>query len=126
MNATQRYRLLRENPTFWRPLPIAAAVVAALILNPLRVIPEGTACAKLRLGKVQDQPLLPGRVFIGQGAWVGYGVFIAGNVSLGEHSVVGANSVVTRSVPAYTVVAGAPAEPVRRYSHELGKWVKVN
>jgi regulator of protease activity HflC (stomatin/prohibitin superfamily) len=60
MNATQRYRLLRENPTFWRPLPIAAAVVAALILNPLRVIPEGTACAKLRLGKVQDQPLLPG------------------------------------------------------------------
>ena len=75
---------------------------------------------------ILDQPLLPGRVFIGQGAWVGYGAFIAGNVSLGEHSVVGANSVVTRSVPAYTVVAGAPARPVKRYSHELGEWVKID
>jgi len=75
---------------------------------------------------ILDQPLLPGRVFIGKGAWVGYGAFIAGNVSLGEHSVVGANSVVTRSVPAYTVVAGAPAKPVRRYSHELGEWVKLD
>jgi len=75
---------------------------------------------------ILDQPLLPGRVFIGRGAWVGYGAFISGNVSLGEHSVVGANSVVTSSVPAYTVVAGAPAKPVRRYSHEVGKWIKVD
>jgi regulator of protease activity HflC (stomatin/prohibitin superfamily) len=39
--------------------PIAMGV-AALILNPLRVIPEGTTCAKLRLGQVQNQPVLPG------------------------------------------------------------------
>ncbi len=75
---------------------------------------------------ILDQPLLPGQVFIGRGAWVGYGAFISGNISLGEHSVVGANSVVTSAVPAYTVVAGAPAKPVKRYSHELGEWVKIN
>lgn len=75
---------------------------------------------------ILDQPLLPGQVFIGQGAWVGYGAFVAGNVSLGEHSVVGANSVVTRSVPAYTVVAGVPAKPVKRFSHELGQWVRID
>ncbi len=34
--------------------------VVALILNPLRVIPEGRACARLRLGQVQNQPVLPG------------------------------------------------------------------
>lgn len=39
--------------------PIGVAV-AALILNPLRVIPEGTTCARLRLGQVQNQPVLPG------------------------------------------------------------------
>ena len=39
--------------------PITVAV-AAVILNPLRVIPEGTTCAKLSLGQVQDQPVLPG------------------------------------------------------------------
>jgi regulator of protease activity HflC (stomatin/prohibitin superfamily) len=60
MIATQRSHLLRDKHTLWHPLPIGAAVMAALILNPLRVIPEGTACAKLRLGKVQNQPMLPG------------------------------------------------------------------
>lgn len=75
---------------------------------------------------ILDQPLLSGQVSIGSGAWVGYGAFVAGNVSLGEYSVVGANSVVTRSVPAYTVVAGAPAKPVKRFSHDLGKWIKVD
>lgn len=39
--------------------PIAMALVA-VILNPLRVIPEGTTCAKLRLGQVQNQPVMPG------------------------------------------------------------------
>ncbi|MDP1740195.1 DapH/DapD/GlmU-related protein [Polaromonas sp.] len=75
---------------------------------------------------ILQQPLLPGKVSIGRGAWVGYGAFVAGNVSLGDHSVVGANSVVTRSVPAYTVVAGVPAKPVRRFSHELGQWIRID
>ncbi len=75
---------------------------------------------------ILEQPLLLGRICIGRGAWIGYGAFIAGNVSLGEHSVVGANSVVTSAVPAFTVVAGAPAIPVKRYSHELGKWLKID
>ncbi|MDP2035605.1 MAG: acyltransferase [Polaromonas sp.] len=75
---------------------------------------------------VLDQPLLPGRISIGQGAWVGYGAFIAGNVSLGERSVVGANSVVTRPVPAYTVVAGVPARPVKRFDLETGKWIRLS
>ncbi len=74
---------------------------------------------------VLDQPLLPGGVSVGQGAWIGYGAFVAGNVSLGEHSVVGANSVVTYSVPAYTVVAGVPAKPIKRFNHELGQWIRV-
>lgn len=75
---------------------------------------------------VLDQPLLPGRITIGQGAWVGYGAFIVGNVSVGERSVVGANSVVTRSVPAYTVVAGVPARPVKRFDPETGQWVRLS
>jgi len=74
---------------------------------------------------IRDQPLRPGRISIGRGAWIGYGAFIAGDISIGEHAVVGANSVVTKSVDAFTVVAGTPARPIKRYNAEIGKWERI-
>lgn len=74
---------------------------------------------------ILDQPLVPGQVSIGQGAWIGYGAFLAGNVTVGEHAIVGANSVVTRPVPPYTVVGGVPARPLKRFNPESQQWVKV-
>lgn len=74
---------------------------------------------------VRDQPLLPGSIFIGRGAWLGYGAFLAGDIVIGEHAVVGANSVVTKSVAPYTVVVGAPARPIRRFNHEVNKWEPI-
>lgn len=74
---------------------------------------------------VLDQPLLPGSIKIGRGAWVGYGAFVAGDVCIGAFSVVGANSVVTKSVEPYTVVAGVPAKPIKRFDHGLGQWVRL-
>jgi acetyltransferase-like isoleucine patch superfamily enzyme len=73
---------------------------------------------------VLDQPLIPGRITIGRGAWVGYGAFVAGNVDIGAYAVVGANSVVTRSVEPYTVVAGVPAKPIKRFDHVTRQWVR--
>ena len=43
--------------------------------------------------------------------WVASDVTILRGVSIGEHSVVGARSVVTRDVPAHTLALGAPAVP---------------
>ncbi len=74
---------------------------------------------------IRDQPLIPGSVIIGRGAWLGYGAFLAGDIVIGEHAVVGANSVVTKSVEPYTVVAGAPAKPIRRFNRETNKWEKL-
>jgi acetyltransferase-like isoleucine patch superfamily enzyme len=62
-------------------------------------------------------------VEIEEGAFVGYGAIILPNVRIGARAVIGANSVVTREVPAFTIVAGAPAKIVKVYSHELGRWV---
>lgn len=75
---------------------------------------------------VLDQPLLVGKIAIGKGAWIGYGAFVSGDVSVGEHSVIGANSVVTRPVAAFTVVAGVPARPIKRFDHATGCWVRVS
>ena len=51
---------------------------------------------------------------IGDGAWIGAGAIILPGVSVGELAVVGAGSVVTRDVPARTVVAGNPARIIRQ------------
>ena len=75
---------------------------------------------------VLNQPLLVGNISIGKGAWIGYGAFVSGDVSVGEHSVIGANSVVTRNVEAYTVVAGVPARPIKRFDHATACWVRLS
>ena len=57
-----------------------------------------------------------GSITIGPDAWIGTGAVILPDVTIGEGAVVGANSVVTRSVDPYTVVGGVPAhliKPVR-------------
>lgn len=47
-------------------------------------------------------------------AWIGFDSTILKGVTIGEGSVVGAKSVVTRNVDPYTVVAGNPAKVVRK------------
>ena len=47
------------------------------------------------------------------GASIGSGVTILANVTIGEHAIVGAGSVVTRDVPADAIVAGNPARVLR-------------
>lgn len=53
------------------------------------------------------------RVSIGHDTWIGHGVVIMPGVSIGHGAVVGSHSVVTRDVPAYAIVAGAPARVLR-------------
>jgi acetyltransferase-like isoleucine patch superfamily enzyme len=47
------------------------------------------------------------------GASIGSGATVLANVTIGEHALVGAGSVVTRDVPAFAVVAGNPARVLR-------------
>lgn len=58
-----------------------------------------------------DSP--PKAVVLRRGCWVGANVVILPGVIVGENSVVGAGSVVTRNIPARTLVAGNPAKIIR-------------
>ena len=53
------------------------------------------------------------RVAIGHDVWIGHGAVVLPGVRIGHGAVVGANAVVTRDVPAYRIVAGAPAREIR-------------
>jgi putative colanic acid biosynthesis acetyltransferase WcaF len=57
-------------------------------------------------------PLVTHPVVIGRGAFLGARAFILPGVTVGERAVIGACSVVTRDVPAGTVVAGNPARQI--------------
>jgi acetyltransferase-like isoleucine patch superfamily enzyme len=55
-------------------------------------------------------------VKIGDDAWIGACAMVLRGVSVGEGGIVAAGAVVTRDVPAYTIVAGNPAVVVRELS----------
>jgi len=76
---------------------------------------------------ILHQPLeSKGLVEIGDGCFLGFRAVILPGVTLGPHCVVGANTVVTRSFPAYTMVAGSPARAIKTYSPELKQWVAID
>ena len=66
-----------------------------------------------------------GRIRIGEGSWIGHGAAILcsrGELTIGRHCVVSANSVVTASIPDYCVVFGIPAIVIRQYDLETRAW----
>lgn len=54
-----------------------------------------------------------GKIKIKNKAWIGFNSIILKGVSIGEGSIVGAGSVVTKDVPDWTIVAGNPAKIIR-------------
>jgi acetyltransferase-like isoleucine patch superfamily enzyme len=68
-----------------------------------------------------------GRVRIEKNCWLGFGAVVlcgAGQLTVGRNSVIGANCVVTRSVPPYSIMAGNPAKIIKTYDQRSGKWIK--
>lgn len=55
-----------------------------------------------------------GDIVLGNDVWIGFEAVILSGVHIGDGAIVGARSIVTKDVPPYTIVAGAPARPIRR------------
>ena len=63
-------------------------------------------------------------ITIKNGVWVGAGSIILGGVTIGEKSIIAAGAVVTKDVPAYTIVGGNPAKPIKFYDKHSNTWIQ--
>ena len=54
---------------------------------------------------------------IGDDTWCGANVVVTSGVTVGERCVIGANSVVTKDIPAFSIAAGVPAQVLRRVEY---------
>ena len=62
---------------------------------------------------IRDQGIVTSPVRIGPDVWLGRGATVLRGVDIGRGSVIGANAVVTRDIPPYSVAVGVPARVVR-------------
>jgi len=67
---------------------------------------------------IQAQGYISKTTLIRSGSWIGINAVIMPGITIGRNAVVGANSVVTKDVPDYAVVAGAPAR-ILKYTNEI-------
>ncbi|MEN9918738.1 MAG: hypothetical protein RL662_1174 [Bacteroidota bacterium] len=73
---------------------------------------------------IADQGVATKPVVIKDNVWIGANAVILPGVNIGEHVVIGAGSVVSRDVPAYSVVVGNPAQVVKKYDFEKKEWIR--
>lgn len=72
------------------------------------------------------QPLSTGPIFIGEGCWFGHNVSVLPNVSIGKKCIIATNSVVTHSIPDYSIAAGVPAKVIKQYNFSTHSWDLLN
>ncbi|MBY0561308.1 acyltransferase [Hyphomicrobium sp.] len=60
-----------------------------------------------------SRPIRVAPVRLGKNVWIGRSATILPGVTIGDHAVIAAGSIVTEDVPARTVVGGVPARPIR-------------
>ncbi|MEG2094791.1 MAG: acetyltransferase, partial [Lachnospiraceae bacterium] len=65
------------------------------------------------------------KIEIGDNVWIGNGVSVLKGVNIKKGSVIGANSVVVKDIPEYSIAVGAPAKVVKRYQFDTKLWENI-
>lgn len=76
--------------------------------------------------KAKNRKIFSKPVKICENVWIGENAIILPGIEIGKNSVIGAGSVVTKSVPENCIVAGNPARIIKKYNFDNKKWEKIN
>ena len=71
------------------------------------------------------RPLSSEPVVIEYNVWLGEFVSVLPGVTIGQGTIVGANSVVSKSLPPFVIAVGTPAKPIKKFNFENKKWEKI-
>ena len=67
-----------------------------------------------------------GDIVIGNDVWIGYKAIILAGVKIGDGAIIGTRALVTKDVPAYSIVGGVPAKIIRkRFSEDIINELKI-
>jgi len=75
-------------------------------------------------GPYSGQSLEARATYIGRNVWLGENVAVLAGSNIGDNSIIGANSVVTGTIPENSIAAGIPARVIKKYDFILNKWIK--
>ena len=84
-------------------------------------------------GKLQSSPelkpsernIVSSPIIIEDNVWIGELVSILPGVTIGKGSIIGANSVVSKSIPPNCIAVGIPAEIIKKFNFTTNKWEKI-
>lgn len=72
-----------------------------------------------------DRKLFSKPIVIEDNVWLGEFVSVLPGVTIGKGSIIGANSVVSKSIPSNVIAVGSPAIPIKKFNSETQKWEKI-
>lgn len=73
-----------------------------------------------------ERKLFSKPVTIHKNVWIGENVSILSGVEIGDNSIIGAGSVVTKNIPMNTIAVGNPARVIKKYNEITKKWERIN
>lgn len=122
-----RWRM-RGPMTVGRYCSIAQTVRTVLDNHPLDALTTHPALYEKQFGVVAESKAWTGRMVIEDDVWIGHNAIIMpGCRRIGRGAVIGAGSIVTRDVEAYSVVAGNPARKLRdRFPPDLVEAIEAS
>jgi len=75
--------------------------------------------------RIDEQGVSTDLVTIEDDVWIGANAVVLAGVKIGQHTIIGAGSVVSHDIPPYSVCVGSPAKVIKQYSFDTNQWEKV-